>query len=239
MSACRLVKDQLGWFAIRHQSNAADVLARLPPRPRQRRLGIVPQGKAHQSSRTVWGCQCGHPVGSPSGGREREKERIRRPASRTNSGHDQYMAITRAVALFIAAGLAEIGGGYLVWRWLRDGAPVIARTKTTRKRGRTLPRRGLEADRAEEVRDGQSVGNGDLTTPSGLCRSPPRGRWRGHSTAGRPHVRDVGRRWPARFRSRRAGRRRPPGTRSPARRCEPRTLCRVPLLRTSGRQTAL
>jgi small multidrug resistance family-3 protein len=35
------------------------------------------------------------------------------------------MAITRAVALFIAAGLAEIGGGYLVWRWLRDGAPVF------------------------------------------------------------------------------------------------------------------
>jgi small multidrug resistance family-3 protein len=35
------------------------------------------------------------------------------------------MAITRAVALFIPAGLAEIGGGYLVWRWLRDGAPVI------------------------------------------------------------------------------------------------------------------
>ena len=27
--------------------------------------------------------------------------------------------------MFIAAGLAEIGGGYLVWRWLRDGAPVI------------------------------------------------------------------------------------------------------------------
>ena len=35
------------------------------------------------------------------------------------------MAITRAVALFIAAGLAEIGGGYRVWRWLRDGAPVF------------------------------------------------------------------------------------------------------------------
>lgn len=35
------------------------------------------------------------------------------------------MAIIRAVALFIAAGLAEIGGGYLVWRWLREGAPVI------------------------------------------------------------------------------------------------------------------
>ena len=35
------------------------------------------------------------------------------------------MAITRTVVLFIAAGLAEIGGGYLVWRWLREGAPVI------------------------------------------------------------------------------------------------------------------
>jgi small multidrug resistance family-3 protein len=35
------------------------------------------------------------------------------------------MAITRSIALFVAAGLAEIGGGYLVWRWLREGAPVI------------------------------------------------------------------------------------------------------------------
>ena len=35
------------------------------------------------------------------------------------------MGIARAVALFVAAGLAEIGGGYLVWRWLREGAPVI------------------------------------------------------------------------------------------------------------------
>ncbi|HXZ65672.1 MAG TPA: YnfA family protein [Streptosporangiaceae bacterium] len=35
------------------------------------------------------------------------------------------MAVARAIGLFIAAGLAEIGGGYLVWRWLREGAPVI------------------------------------------------------------------------------------------------------------------
>jgi small multidrug resistance family-3 protein len=35
------------------------------------------------------------------------------------------MAVVRAVALFIAAGLAEIGGGSLVWRWLREGAPLI------------------------------------------------------------------------------------------------------------------
>ncbi|MGN6244372.1 MAG: YnfA family protein [Motilibacteraceae bacterium] len=32
------------------------------------------------------------------------------------------MHVTRSVALFVAAGFAEIGGGYLVWRWLRDGA---------------------------------------------------------------------------------------------------------------------
>lgn len=35
------------------------------------------------------------------------------------------MDAARAVGLFIAAGLAEIGGGYLIWRWLREGAPPI------------------------------------------------------------------------------------------------------------------
>ena len=29
----------------------------------------------------------------------------------------------RSVLLFVAAGICEIGGGYLVWRWWRDGAP--------------------------------------------------------------------------------------------------------------------
>ncbi|KGK89082.1 hypothetical protein DP73_10900 [Desulfosporosinus sp. HMP52] len=28
------------------------------------------------------------------------------------------------ISLFILAGLAEIGGGYLVWLWLREGKPV-------------------------------------------------------------------------------------------------------------------
>ena len=32
------------------------------------------------------------------------------------------MDAIRAVALFVAAGVAEIGGGYLVWRWLREGS---------------------------------------------------------------------------------------------------------------------
>lgn len=43
----------------------------------------------------------------------------------TQPRQDQHMATLRAVALFIAAGLAEIGGGYLIWRWLRENAPVI------------------------------------------------------------------------------------------------------------------
>ena len=30
--------------------------------------------------------------------------------------------MVRAIFLFALAGLAEIGGGYLVWRWLREGA---------------------------------------------------------------------------------------------------------------------
>ena len=28
-----------------------------------------------------------------------------------------------AIILFVLAGLAEIGGGYLVWLWLREGMP--------------------------------------------------------------------------------------------------------------------
>lgn len=29
-----------------------------------------------------------------------------------------------AIILFILAGLAEIGGGYLIWLWLREGKPL-------------------------------------------------------------------------------------------------------------------
>jgi len=35
------------------------------------------------------------------------------------------MTVARSIGLFLAAGLAEIGGGYLVWRWLREGAPIV------------------------------------------------------------------------------------------------------------------
>ena len=33
--------------------------------------------------------------------------------------------ILKSIALFILAGLCEIGGGYLVWLWLRDGRGVV------------------------------------------------------------------------------------------------------------------
>ena len=33
------------------------------------------------------------------------------------------MKILLSVSLFILAGLCEIGGGYLVWIWLREGKP--------------------------------------------------------------------------------------------------------------------
>ena len=33
------------------------------------------------------------------------------------------MGVARSVAYFVLAGLMEIGGGYLVWIWLREGKP--------------------------------------------------------------------------------------------------------------------
>lgn len=33
--------------------------------------------------------------------------------------------VLRSIGLFIAAGLLEIGGGYLVWLWLREGRAVV------------------------------------------------------------------------------------------------------------------
>ena len=32
--------------------------------------------------------------------------------------------VLKSIALFVAAGLCEIGGGYLVWLWLREGRGV-------------------------------------------------------------------------------------------------------------------
>ncbi len=34
------------------------------------------------------------------------------------------MAIVRSLFYFIAAGICEIGGGYLVWLWLREGKSI-------------------------------------------------------------------------------------------------------------------
>ena len=32
-----------------------------------------------------------------------------------------FIVVLRTVILFVLAGLAEIGGGYLVWQWIREG----------------------------------------------------------------------------------------------------------------------
>ncbi|MDQ0189179.1 small multidrug resistance family-3 protein [Alicyclobacillus cycloheptanicus] len=32
--------------------------------------------------------------------------------------------IVRAIFLFFLAGFAEIGGGYLIWQWLKNGKPL-------------------------------------------------------------------------------------------------------------------
>lgn len=34
------------------------------------------------------------------------------------------MSIPLSIGLFVLAGLCEIGGGYLVWLWLREGKPL-------------------------------------------------------------------------------------------------------------------
>jgi len=34
---------------------------------------------------------------------------------------DRRMVIAKSLVFFLAAGLCEIGGGYLVWLWLREG----------------------------------------------------------------------------------------------------------------------
>jgi len=34
------------------------------------------------------------------------------------------MTIPASMGLFVLAGMCEIGGGYLVWLWLREGKPI-------------------------------------------------------------------------------------------------------------------
>ena len=35
-----------------------------------------------------------------------------------------YLATIKSILYFILAGLFEIGGGYLIWLWLREGKPI-------------------------------------------------------------------------------------------------------------------
>lgn len=34
-----------------------------------------------------------------------------------------FLDVSRSVLLFLVAGICEIAGGWLVWKWLRDGKP--------------------------------------------------------------------------------------------------------------------
>jgi small multidrug resistance family-3 protein len=60
----------------------------------------------------------------PHRGSDRADQGARMPWG-SATGQNLGMTVVRSIALFIAAGLAEISGGYLVWRWLREGAPLI------------------------------------------------------------------------------------------------------------------
>jgi small multidrug resistance family-3 protein len=40
------------------------------------------------------------------------------------SKEEAVAAIAGSLALFVAAGLCEIGGGYLIWQWWRNGAAL-------------------------------------------------------------------------------------------------------------------
>lgn len=39
-------------------------------------------------------------------------------------GKDGRMSVFSSLGLFVLAGLCEIGGGYLVWLWSREGRPL-------------------------------------------------------------------------------------------------------------------
>ncbi|MFD2937808.1 YnfA family protein [Spirosoma flavum] len=34
------------------------------------------------------------------------------------------IAVVKSILVFILAGLCEIGGGYLVWQWMKEGKPL-------------------------------------------------------------------------------------------------------------------
>ncbi|OMP74977.1 YnfA family protein [[Flexibacter] sp. ATCC 35208] len=34
------------------------------------------------------------------------------------------MAVLKSLGIFLLAGICEIGGGYLIWRWIREGKPL-------------------------------------------------------------------------------------------------------------------
>ena len=48
----------------------------------------------------------------------------RSPAQFPQTVKDAAMSILLSIGLYVFAGLCEIGGGYLVWLWFREGRPL-------------------------------------------------------------------------------------------------------------------
>lgn len=42
----------------------------------------------------------------------------------TGNVMSQTALVFRSLLLFLVAGVCEIGGGWLVWKWIRDGRPI-------------------------------------------------------------------------------------------------------------------
>ena len=55
---------------------------------------------------------------------ELEPMQVAAAAGATATGMTASM-LARSIGLFVVAGLMEIGGGYLVWLWLREGRAVL------------------------------------------------------------------------------------------------------------------
>jgi len=53
----------------------------------------------------------------------RDDGEAHRNDGRRGRGHAVH--VIRSLALFVVAGLCEIGGGYLMWQWWRNGAPAV------------------------------------------------------------------------------------------------------------------
>jgi YnfA/UPF0060 family uncharacterized protein len=75
--------------------------------------------------------------------------------------------LTRSILLFVLAGLMEIGGGYLMWLWLRERWARVMRPSCDRRRHRREVSSDVQKDPREPALFGRLVRQ-DLQDFSGL-----------------------------------------------------------------------